>query len=146
MTKVQRRDARASQRTGYTRKTHRFKVAGAIERWQEDAFAVQLEDYFDFLGPDEIRIKGHRIGIEHVVEYYNSGYNADDIAREFPGLSLEKIYATITYYLHNRAAVDAYIKRQDRQSEAAYQAWAANPSPVVKRLRAILAEREQQLA
>ena len=25
---------------------------------------MQLEDYFDFLAPDDIRIKGHRIGIE----------------------------------------------------------------------------------
>jgi hypothetical protein len=23
---------------------------------------MQLEDYFDFLSPDDIRIKGHRIG------------------------------------------------------------------------------------
>ena len=34
---------------------------------------MQLEDYFDFLGPDAIRIKGHRIGIEHVLAYYQEG-------------------------------------------------------------------------
>ncbi|MBI5563538.1 MAG: hypothetical protein HY870_01490 [Chloroflexi bacterium] len=28
---------------------------------------MQLEDYFDFLAPDDIRIKGHRIGIETVL-------------------------------------------------------------------------------
>ena len=27
-----------------------------------------LEEYFDFLEPDVIRIKGHRIGIEDVIE------------------------------------------------------------------------------
>jgi hypothetical protein len=28
---------------------------------------MQLEQYFDFLAPDDIRIKGHRIGIESVL-------------------------------------------------------------------------------
>lgn len=41
--------------------------------------------------------------------------------------------------------MDAYIKRQDLRAEAEYQAWAANPSPVVMRLRAIREEREQRL-
>ncbi len=31
---------------------------------------MQLEDYFDFLAPDGIRIKGHRIGIETVLYDY----------------------------------------------------------------------------
>ncbi len=31
---------------------------------------MQLEDYFDFLAPNDIRIKGHRIGIETVVYEY----------------------------------------------------------------------------
>ncbi len=29
-----------------------------------------LEDYFDFLSPDDIRIKGHRIGIQGVNRKY----------------------------------------------------------------------------
>ena len=28
---------------------------------------MQLDDYFDFLAPDDIRIKGTRIGIETVL-------------------------------------------------------------------------------
>ena len=31
---------------------------------------MQLEDYFDFLGPHDIRLKGHRIGIESVLYEY----------------------------------------------------------------------------
>ncbi len=68
---------------------------------------MQFEDYFDFLRPDQIRIKGHRIGIEHVVELYHEGYSAEQIAQTFPSPSLEKIYAPITYYLHNQAKIDA---------------------------------------
>jgi hypothetical protein len=31
---------------------------------------MKLEDYFDFLSPDDIRLKGHRIGIDNVLAYY----------------------------------------------------------------------------
>ena len=110
---------------------------------------MQLEDYSDFLGSDAcepqssdaIRIKGHRIGIEHVLSYYHEGYNPDEIAKEFPGLSLEKIYATITYYLRHRAEVDAYLARLRERYEREYEEWAADPPPLVQRLRAIREQR-----
>jgi hypothetical protein len=31
---------------------------------------MQLEDYFDFLAPDDIRLKGSRIGIETILYEY----------------------------------------------------------------------------
>ena len=34
---------------------------------------MQLEEYFDTISPDEIRLKGHRINIEHIVERYQDG-------------------------------------------------------------------------
>jgi hypothetical protein len=30
---------------------------------------MKLEDYFDFLAPDDIRLKAHRIGIDDVLSY-----------------------------------------------------------------------------
>jgi hypothetical protein len=40
---------------------------------------MQLEDYFDFLRPDDIRIKGHRIGIETVLyEYIHRAKTAEE--------------------------------------------------------------------
>ncbi len=36
---------------------------------------TRLEDYFEFLSPDDIRIKGHRIGIDDVIDYYLQGYS-----------------------------------------------------------------------
>jgi uncharacterized protein (DUF433 family) len=104
---------------------------------------MRLEDYFDFLGPDVIRIKGHRIGIEHVLEYYRDGYSPEQIAAEFPGLSLKEIHAAITYCLHYQPEVDAYLARLDRWSEEQYQESKNNPSPVIQRLRQLKAERRQ---
>jgi uncharacterized protein (DUF433 family) len=105
---------------------------------------MQLEDYFDFLGPLQIRIKGHRIGIEHVIELYLDGSSPEQIVQTFPGLSLEKIHATITYYLHNQAEVDAYLARQLAiMGEEMAASDAREPSPAMKRIRLLLAEREQ---
>lgn len=106
---------------------------------------MQLEDYFDFLSPDDIRIKGHRIGIDNVIECYLNGYSPNEIAANFPGLSLEKIYATLTYYYHKRSEIDAYLLRLRRWKEEEYQKWHANPSPMALRIREIKAKREQEL-
>ena len=106
---------------------------------------MQLEDYFEFLDPDDIRIKGHRIGIDDVIKYYLDGYSPDQILEELPSLNLEKIYATLTYYLHNRKQMDAYMLRLAKWREERYQEWLANPSPLALRLRVIKAQREQEL-
>jgi uncharacterized protein (DUF433 family) len=71
---------------------------------------MQLEDYFDFLAEDDIRIKGHRIGIESILyEYVHRSRTAEEIAAHFPTLSLEDVYATILYYLRNKAAAESYL-------------------------------------
>lgn len=59
---------------------------------------MQLEDYLEFINPNEIRLKGHRIGIEDIIKYYLDGYTPEQILQELPTLNLEKIYAVITYY------------------------------------------------
>lgn len=105
---------------------------------------MQLEDYFDFLSAIDIRIKGHRIGIAHVLEYFLEGYSPEEIAAIYPDLSLEKIYATITYYLQNRSEIDAYLLQLKQQREHDYQKWAANPSPMALRMRKIKAQRERE--
>ncbi|MCP4212881.1 MAG: DUF433 domain-containing protein [Halieaceae bacterium] len=97
---------------------------------------MELTTFFDFIDEDTIRIKGHRVGIEHVLYYYLEGYDPDEIAQEFPGLSLDKIYATITFYLTNREAIDTYLQRRQLRDEQAYQQWAAQPSPLIQRLHA----------
>ena len=102
---------------------------------------IELSAYFDHVAPDVIRIRGHRLGIEHVLGYYLEGYSPEEIAQEYPGLSLEKIYATITYYLSNREELDAYLQRVHDRDERAWQTWAGNPSPLVQRLQVI---REEQ--
>ena len=102
---------------------------------------MQLEDYFDFLSADDIRLKGHRIGIDNVLDYYLKGYTPEEIAANLPSLSLEQIHATITYYLHNRADIEAYLSRLATWRKQRYQESLANPSPLVQQLRILKAQK-----
>jgi uncharacterized protein (DUF433 family) len=103
---------------------------------------MEPKEYLEFAGPDEIRIKGHRIGLEDVVDLYQEGYSVEQIGEEFPGLPREKIDAAVTYYLTHQAAVDAYLARladlEERQVRAQSM---AKPPAALARLRALKAQR-----
>ena len=103
---------------------------------------MQLEDYFEFLGSNEIRIKGHRVNIEFILHKYLAGRNPEDIARDYGTLRLLDIYATITYYLQNQDEVDAYLRRNEQLIVEQMARSDANPSPVVERLRKLREERK----
>ena len=96
---------------------------------------MELESYFDFINENAIRIKGHRIGIEHVLRDYCEGASPEEILLRYPTLTLEKIHATITYYLANREEVNAYMKRIAQIQEEAWQAQEQNPPEFVVQLR-----------
>src|SRR5438046_5512680 len=108
---------------------------------------MQLEDYFEFekfdspYGPFErIRIKGHRIAIENVLSFYRQGVTAEEIQQvHYPSLTLEEVYATILYYLHNKEAVDAYDAQGEKVADGYYQEWLRThmPSALDLRLRAM---------
>ena len=71
---------------------------------------MKLADIFEFINPETIRIKGTRIGIEIVIEKFLDDESPKEIQRHYPHLTLKQIYATITYYLFNNDAIDAYIE------------------------------------
>ena len=105
---------------------------------------MQLEDYFDFLAPDDIRIKEHRIGIESVLyEYLFREQTPAEIHQRFPTLTLEQIHAAILYYLHNREKMDAYITDWLEWGQHMRAEQERNPPPVVVRLRALKTGRQK---
>ncbi len=102
-----------------------------------------LEDYFDFLTPDDIRLKGSRIGIESILyEHLYRAQSMEAIQEMFPSLALEQVYATVLYYLRNKQSVDQYLARWLEFSRRARAEQDQNPSPAVTRLRALKAEIE----
>ncbi len=104
---------------------------------------MQLEDYFNFLAPDDIRIKGSRIGIETILyEYIYRSRTPEEIAQTYISLNLEQVYATILYYLHNKEAVNKYIADWLEWGHQQRKAQALNPPPGIVRLRKIKQEKE----
>lgn len=97
---------------------------------------MQLENYFNFLAPNDIRIRGTRVGIETVLyEYIHQSQSPEAIARRYPALTLEQVYATITYYLHNRAEIEAYLADWLAHGERMRAEQERNPTPAMLKLR-----------
>lgn len=105
---------------------------------------MHLEDYFDVQAPNDIRIKGHRIGIETVLyEYIFREMTPEEIAKKWHSLTLEEVYATILYYLHNKERIHQYMADWLEWGRKAREEQERNPSPAMIRLRKIKAERDE---
>ena len=71
---------------------------------------MQVEDYFEFISPVEIKLKGHRIWMEHVLEeYLLRELTLEELVERFDTLSKEQILAVLLYYHHNKEAMDKYL-------------------------------------
>jgi uncharacterized protein (DUF433 family) len=70
---------------------------------------MSLPDFLTEVPYGEIRLTGHRIGLYHVVSYYQDGYTAEMLHDQFPTLSLELIRKVLGFYEQNKAEVDAYV-------------------------------------
>jgi Uncharacterized conserved protein len=103
---------------------------------------MQLKDYFNFLRPDDIRLQGSRIGIETMLyEYLFRARTPEEIAN-YTSLTLEQVYATILYYLHNKEAVGQYITEGLEWGEKMREEQRRNPSTVHKKIRKFKAEKD----
>jgi uncharacterized protein (DUF433 family) len=104
---------------------------------------MQLEDYFDFQADDDIRIKGTRIGIETILyDHLHGSQPAEAIAARYPSLTLEQVYATITYYWHNEQSLRNYLANWLEHGKRMRAQQSRSPSLAVHRLRRAKADRE----
>jgi uncharacterized protein (DUF433 family) len=97
---------------------------------------MQLEDYFNFLAPDDIRLKGTRIGIETILyDFLYKARTPEEIASTYLSLTLEQVYATILYYLHDKEKVGAYLVNWLEWGRKAREEQRKNPHPVAAQLQ-----------
>jgi uncharacterized protein (DUF433 family) len=81
----------------------------------------------EFLSQDshgEITLTGHRIGLYHLVSYYNEGHSPEMLVCCYPTLPLSLVHKVLGFYLENRAEVDAYVAQCQSQLQ---QQREANP-------------------
>lgn len=102
---------------------------------------MRLEDYFEFLGPYEIRVRGHRVGLDLILSRYLTGHTPEDIASEFHSIRLEDVYAAITYYLHNQDVLDPWLNQIHETAKRSMTEHDTHPAPVAARMRALWKER-----
>ena len=108
---------------------------------------MQLEEYFDFLAPNDIRIKGTRVGIETVLyDYIYRSRSPEIIVEQYPSLTLEQVHATLTYYLHNKEKVTAYLVNWLENAKRRREEQNRNPSPAIQKLRRASRAAEGQAA
>lgn len=104
---------------------------------------MNVEDYFDFLAPNDIRLKGHRIGIESILyEYIHNEKTPKEIVEHFPTLTIEQIYAAMLFYHHNKDQLDQYLKDWLEHGELMRAKQAENPNPTILKLRKAKAEKQ----
>ena len=107
---------------------------------------MELEKYFNFISPEDIRIRGTRIGIESVLyEYIYRERPPEEIIQQFPELTLDQVYATILYYLNNKENIEAYLANWLEYGKTARANQRKNPPPVVVKLRRLKKETQNAL-
>src|SRR5260370_28213858 len=77
------------------------------------------------------------VALEGIVAAFELGDSPESIQRQYPALSLEEVYGSITYYLAHREQVVEYLRRQD----AVWEQWRSkveqNPDRLIDRLKAV---------
>ena len=98
--------------------------------------------YLEVHTPDDICVKGTRVGIEHLLTAYLAGGLPEEICLEFSTVTLEQVHGVIAWYLRNRAEADAYLRRWESQARHARRQQAeGEQSEVVRRLRELAEQR-----
>ncbi|MGB3509895.1 MAG: DUF433 domain-containing protein [Microcoleaceae cyanobacterium] len=71
---------------------------------------MQLEQYVEFIGQNDIRLKGTRVGIETILyEYIYCHQSLEEISQVYTNLTREQMYATILYFIHNQEDITQYM-------------------------------------
>ena|SRR5215510_7259512 len=65
-----------------------------------------------------IKIAGSRVTLDTVIGAFIRGATAEEIAQQYPSISLADVYATISYYLQHREEVEKYLEKRRKHSRA----------------------------
>lgn len=62
-----------------------------------------------------IRIAGTRVTLDTVVGAFERGATPEEIAQDYPAVSLVDVYAVIAYYLRHQDEIRAYLRRREHE-------------------------------
>ena len=64
-----------------------------------------------------LRIEGTRITLNQIVVLYKQGLSAEDIADQYPHLTLAQVYSALAYYHAHQATVEADLVTEKLAAE-----------------------------
>ena len=64
-----------------------------------------------------IRVAGSRLPLDNIIFAFTQGATPEEIVQRFPVVSLADVYAVISYYLHHRTEVDAYLEIRNTKTQ-----------------------------
>lgn len=64
-----------------------------------------------------IRVAGTRVTLDTLVAAFDAGATAEEIAQQYPSISLPDVYTVIAYYLRHQSEVRAYLGQRQEQAE-----------------------------
>lgn len=65
-----------------------------------------------------LRLEGTRITVNQIVVWYKQGYSSEEIADQYPQLTLAQVYAALAYYHANTAEVEADLSAEQLEAES----------------------------
>ncbi len=65
-----------------------------------------------------IRVDGTRVPLDTIAAAFREGATSEEIAQQYPSLSLAAVYQVIGYYLNHRAELEPYLARRTAQRVA----------------------------
>jgi uncharacterized protein (DUF433 family) len=66
-----------------------------------------------------LRIDGTRVTVNQIVVLYKQGSNAEDIADEYPQVTLAQVYAALAHYHANREDIEAGLTAEVEEAHQA---------------------------
>jgi uncharacterized protein (DUF433 family) len=74
-------------------------------------------------GPDGVmRMRGTRVPLETVQAAFAEGATAEEIAQQYPSISLADVYQVIGYFLRHSSELESYLARRRRESRETREA------------------------
>jgi uncharacterized protein (DUF433 family) len=105
---------------------------------------MRPEDYFEFFPNGAMRLKGHRIGIEHVLYEHQNGMNMEQLLERFPTLNQEKIQACLDYYAEHKEELEATFKQLDEEFEKFMEEQERKPQNIALKKKLLAAKERMQ--
>lgn len=68
-----------------------------------------------------VRVAGTRVTLDSIVAAFRTGATAEEIAQQYPTVSLVDVYSVLTHYLRQTREVDAYLDAREALAERVRQ-------------------------